>query len=104
MRRSPSTAPPSASSPTTPPPTTTSARLLGQQGKLDEAIAEHRTAIRIQPDFANAHNTLGDILSDVKQDYAAAAAEFREAIRLQPDFATCPQQPRPGPSAAGEAG
>ena len=60
---------------------------LGQQGKVDEAIAEFKIAIRIQPDFANAHNTVGHILSDVKQDYAAAAAEFRAAIRLQPDFA-----------------
>ena len=42
----------------------------------------------IQPDFANAHNTLGDILYTVKHDYGAAAAEFRKAIRLQPDNAT----------------
>jgi tetratricopeptide (TPR) repeat protein len=54
---------------------------------VDEAIAEHREAIRLQPDFANAYNTLGDILFSVKQDCAAAATEFRKATRLQPDNA-----------------
>ena len=31
---------------------------LHDQGKLDEAIAEQRTAIRLKPDFAGAHNNL----------------------------------------------
>ena len=75
-----------ASSPTTPPSTTTSARPSVGRGSWTQAIAEHQKAIRIQPDFANAHNTLGHILES-KQDYRAAAAEFRKAIELQPDFA-----------------
>ena len=34
-------------------------RVLGAQGKLDEAIAEHRTAQRLQPDYVWAHVCLG---------------------------------------------
>ena len=58
-RRSPSTARPSASSPITPRPTTTSAPPCATRGKLDEAIAEFREAIRLKPDYADAHNNLG---------------------------------------------
>ncbi len=55
------------------------------QEKLDEAIAEYRTAIRIEPDNFSGHYGLGAILCDRKRDYVAAAAEFREAIRARPD-------------------
>ena len=60
---------------------------LLSQGKLDEAIAEYRQAIRLKPDDAEAHNNLGTILCDRKHDYEGAIAEFREAIRLKPDDA-----------------
>ena len=59
-RPSPNTARPSGSSPTTPRPTATSAIALADQGKLDEAIAEYREAIRLKPDDAEAHNNLGN--------------------------------------------
>ncbi len=54
-------------------------------GKLEEAIAEYRTTLRLAPDDQAAHNNLGAILCDRKHDYDAAAVEFREAIRLKPD-------------------
>ena len=38
------------------------------QGKLDEAIAEYREAIRLQPDYAVAHTNLGNVLCDSGQD------------------------------------
>ena len=57
--RSPNSARRSGSSPTTPRPTTTSALALHGQGKLDEAIAEYREAIRLKPDYAEAHFNLG---------------------------------------------
>jgi superkiller protein 3 len=60
---------------------------LRLQGKLDEAIAEYREVIRLEPDQADAHNWIGAILCDQKHEYGAAAAEFREAIRLEPDNA-----------------
>jgi tetratricopeptide (TPR) repeat protein len=55
------------------------------QGRLDEAIAEYKEAIRLQPANTAAHARLGVILSDDKHEYGAAATEFREVIRLEPD-------------------
>jgi serine/threonine protein kinase/Tfp pilus assembly protein PilF len=60
---------------------------LQDQGKLAEAIAEYREAIRLRPDFAKAHVALGIILG--RQDKLhQAIAEYREAIRLKPDYAS----------------
>ena len=59
---------------------------LQDHGKLAEAIAEYREAIRLQPNHEKAHNNLGLALQD-QGKLAEAIAEFREAIRLQPDFA-----------------
>jgi tetratricopeptide (TPR) repeat protein len=60
-------------------------RLLGNclsaQGKPDEAVAECRAAIRLKPDWAAAHCSLGYALRSQGQ-LDAAAAEFREALRL----------------------
>ena len=57
-RPSPNTARRSGSSPTTPRPTQPRHR-PERPGKLDEAIAEFRTAIRLKPDHAEAHSNLG---------------------------------------------
>ncbi len=60
--------------------------LLGK-GRLDEAIAEFREAIRLQPENGAAHHNLaGALHGEGRLD--EAIAEFREAIRLQPDRAT----------------
>ena len=76
----------SGSSPTTPRPTPTSATPWRGQGKLDEAVAEFRAAIRLQPDYAEAHYNLGNALAaQGKRD--EAVAEYRTAIRLKPDYA-----------------
>jgi Flp pilus assembly protein TadD len=45
-----------------------------------------RQAIQIQPDYAEAHYTLGTVLKQMNQLPDAADA-LREAIRLDPDFA-----------------
>ena len=58
---------------------------LNLRGNFEEAIAELREAIRLKPDDAGIHNSLGIILCDLKRDYPAAEAAFREAIRLTPD-------------------
>jgi Flp pilus assembly protein TadD len=64
---------------------------LSSKGNLDEAIAEFRDAIRINPNDASAHHFLGIALSkkaEVDQLlYYDAMLEFREAIRLKPDYA-----------------
>lgn len=46
---------------------------------------EFREAIRLKPDYANAHYNLGFALSD-KGELDGAIAEFREALRLNPDY------------------
>jgi serine/threonine-protein kinase len=56
------------------------ARVLGQ------AIAVHRAAIRLRPDVAEAHTSLGLALHELG-DLPGAIAAYREAIRLRPDVA-----------------
>ena len=85
-RRSPNTARRSGSSPTTPRPTPTSASPCKPRGSSTEAIAEYREAIRLKPDYAEAHFNLGIALSD-QGKLDEAIAEYREAIRLKPDYA-----------------
>ncbi len=56
---------------------------LRREGKLDEAIAAYREAIRLKPDFAYPYDNLGTALrAQGKLDEAIAA--YREAIRLDP--------------------
>ena len=56
------------------------------KGQLDEAIAGYREAIRLEPDYAEAHYNLGIALQD-KGQLDEAIAAYREAIRLKPDSA-----------------
>jgi Flp pilus assembly protein TadD len=60
----------------------------GAAAALEKAVAALREAIRLKPDDAGAHNSLGAVLCDVKRDYTGAEVEFREAIRLEPDLAS----------------
>ena len=50
----------------------------------DEALVHLRTALRLAPDYAEAHNNLGVVLQR-RGELEPALAEFREAIRLVPD-------------------
>jgi tetratricopeptide (TPR) repeat protein len=59
---------------------------LGEQGRLDEAIACYRRAIGLHPGFAPAHNSLGHALR-VLGRLGEAEACYREAIRLRPGSA-----------------
>ena len=52
----------------------------------NEAIKYLKRAIRINPDFAEAHNNLGVLFIDLKR-FDEAEKEYREAIRIDPDFA-----------------
>lgn len=61
--------------------------LLGRKGAdSGEVVAEFREAVRVRPDYPQAHNNLGLVLAQSDQD-EKAIAEFREAIRLLPDYA-----------------
>jgi tetratricopeptide (TPR) repeat protein len=55
--------------------------VLRQLGKTDEALAEFREAVRLQPASAEGHLGLGQLLQQTG-DRAGAAAAFEEARRL----------------------
>ncbi|MDB5349063.1 MAG: serine/threonine protein kinase [Planctomycetota bacterium] len=59
---------------------------LSNMGKLEEALASCRQAIRLKSNSALAQYNLGNILSRLAQR-AEAVAAFREAIRLKSDHA-----------------
>ena len=62
-------------------------RLLGRSGAdPQQVIAAFREAIRLDPEYAEAHNNLGLVLTQTDQTDEAIAA-FREAVRLRPDYA-----------------
>jgi tetratricopeptide (TPR) repeat protein len=53
---------------------------------LDEKLRFYTEAIRLQPDFADAHYNRGIVRHD-EGDVEGALQDYAEAIRLQPDFA-----------------
>jgi hypothetical protein len=59
----------------------TEAQVLASQGRLDEALAEARTAVEMAPQRMQCHLTLAQVLAKRKQ-LPEARAEYREAIRL----------------------
>jgi tetratricopeptide (TPR) repeat protein len=56
-------------------------------GRLNDAIAEFRQALRLQPDNAEAHYNLGNALARVPGRLPEAVAEYEAALHLQPDSA-----------------
>ena len=54
--------------------------------KYDEAIANYKQAIKIKPDYAEAHNNIGSALTN-KGDLDAAINSYRQAIKIEPDHA-----------------
>ena len=61
-------------------------RRLLAQNRPDEAVAEFRQALYLQPDSAETHRALTLALFD-KRDLDGATAEYRQAIRLGPEDA-----------------
>ncbi|MBF0591630.1 MAG: tetratricopeptide repeat protein [Nitrospirae bacterium] len=59
---------------------------LSNLGLIDEAIVEHRKAIKINPEDANAHNNLGVALKG-KRLIDEAIGEYRKAIKINPEDA-----------------
>jgi tetratricopeptide (TPR) repeat protein len=56
------------------------------QGKFDEAIGHFQEAIRLVPEFVEAHMSLGSALASKGQG-DKATREFQETVRLKPDWA-----------------
>ncbi len=57
------------------------------QGRLPEAEAHYRDAIRHKPDAAGSYNNLGSVLIDMER-LSEAFAAFDAAVRIQPDYVT----------------
>src|SRR3989441_425900 len=60
---------------------------LAEQRKLDAAVSEFREALRINPQYAQAHYYLGAALFELDNGVDEALVEHHEALRLQPDLA-----------------
>lgn len=65
---------------------------LMAKGRLKDAIAEFESALRIRPDYPDAHFNLGIALAQVPLPEAPnrlsmAISEFETALRLRPDYA-----------------
>ena len=57
------------------------------QGDLDGALHEYNEALRLKPDFVEAHNDLGDVLLK-KGQRRAALQEYLAAFELAPNDST----------------
>ena len=55
------------------------------QGKMDEALIQLETALRINPDSAENHYRLGNLLM-IKGRVKEASYHFKEALRLDPSY------------------
>jgi protein O-mannosyl-transferase len=64
-------------------------RALQNSGRLEEAMAEYRTTVRLWPEYSAAHNNLGIILLDQPGRLSEAISEFEAALRLDPNSAEC---------------
>ena len=57
-----------------------------QSGKWKEALKSYKQAVRINPDFAEAHFNLGAAYYELGE-YKKAIKSYKQAVRLDPDFA-----------------
>ena len=64
--------------------------VLGNQlfraGKVSEAFGHYQQALRINPDYANAHESLGNALLQLGR-LPEAIVQYQQALRINPDFA-----------------
>jgi tetratricopeptide (TPR) repeat protein len=63
------------------------AATLMSLGRSQEAIAEYETALQIQPDYEEAHNNLGLILSNIPGRSPEAISHYEAALRIKPNCA-----------------
>lgn len=62
--------------------------LLEIPGRLPEAIAHFRAALRFQPNYPQAYNNLGVALLRIPGGLQEAIADFEAALRVEPEYAT----------------
>ena len=56
-------------------------------GRLNDAIAQYEKALRLKPDYAEAHNNLGHAWSQMPGRLNDAIAQYEAALRIKPDYA-----------------
>jgi tetratricopeptide (TPR) repeat protein len=61
--------------------------LLEKPAGLEEAVQHCQSALRLKPDYAEAHNDLGVALARMPGRIADAIAHFEAAVASKPDFA-----------------
>jgi tetratricopeptide (TPR) repeat protein len=54
---------------------------------LNDAAAQYEAALRLKPDYVEAHYNLGNIWSQLPGRLNDAAAQYEAALRLKPDYA-----------------
>ncbi|MDA9057869.1 tetratricopeptide repeat protein [Candidatus Thioglobus sp.] len=54
--------------------------------QFDAAINNYKKALKIKPDYADAHNNMGNALKD-KGDLEAAIQSYKQALKIKPDYA-----------------
>jgi Tfp pilus assembly protein PilF len=59
--------------------------VLADSGNLAAAAAEYKEALRLRPDYANAHSNYGTVLRELGQ-LDQAIVHYQEAIRLDPRY------------------
>ena len=60
---------------------------LNSASELPRAMAYFEAALRIRPDYAEAHNNLGNVLLKIPGRLNDAIAHYQEAVRLNPNLA-----------------
>jgi tetratricopeptide (TPR) repeat protein len=59
--------------------------MLLAAGRADEAVPQFEKAIRLKPDFAEAHNNLGSAYAMLRRP-ELAVEQFRQAIAIRPEY------------------
>ena len=55
-------------------------------GRLEDAVTSYNKALRIKPDYVEAHYNLGVALNDLGK-HKAAIASYVKALQIKPDYA-----------------
>ncbi|MGO9245544.1 MAG: tetratricopeptide repeat protein, partial [Verrucomicrobiia bacterium] len=59
---------------------------MSRIGKTQEAIGQYEQALRIEPDYVDAHYNLGIALSHIGK-IQEAIGQYEQALRIKPDHA-----------------